>query len=152
MFKALATGGRTEADTGFSEHVLMHMYAKYAHAAPLPRNHAQGLRTFYDVFRFMHLAPRPSKVQATLGFSERHYYRAVEPALLALAAVVDEVHWEDRHRSTNHVVHFPFWAVGCLDTFPVYLAKPSDQATCRLYWQSKYGGPVMKVQVIVDFE
>ena len=91
-------------------------------------------------------------MQSTLGFSERHWYRAVEPVLLALALAIDEVHWADRHSACNHVVHFPFWAVGCLDTFPVYMSKPSDQATCALYWQGKYGGPVMKVQIIVDFE
>ena len=152
VFSSFATAGSTGADTGFSEHVLLHLWSKYASRLPRMRSERKLQRSFYDAFRFIHLAPRPSHVQSTLGFSERHWYRAVEPVLLALALAIDEVHWADRHSACNHVVHFPFWAVGCLDTFPVYMSKPSDQATCALYWQGKYGGPVMKVQIIVDFE
>ena len=144
-------------ETGYSEGVLRELWRK--HHVDMPQDLAfspdKRAAFFYLCFVYIHVAPSPShstllNTPHTGPVSERTFYRRVVPRLLALAAVVDEVRWTDRHDPMNHVPHFPFYCVGIVDTFPVVVSQPSDPRQARRYYQPKYGACVMKVQIIVD--
>jgi hypothetical protein len=157
-FGVFAMDGRgVRHETGYSEGVLRELWRKYEPSMPPDPIYKPSRRAayFYLCFVFIHRAPSPSHstllyTPHTGPISERTFYRRIAPRLIALAGIIDEVHWEDRHDQYNHVPWFNFYCVGAVDTFPVVISQPTDSRQARRFYQPKYGSCVMKVQIIID--
>ena len=159
IFAAGRAAGRCERDTGFSDYILGLLWTKYGEFMPNPpRGHPDKAQAYFFLcFKFIKHAPRPSHVTATMWtphtgcISTGTYRRQIEPRLLILGMLIDEIHWSDRLSPFNHTVHFPGGAVGLLDSLPLVISTPSDWRAASKYFQGKYNNYVLKVQIIIDF-
>ena len=157
-FAVFAIDGRgVRHETGYSKGVLRELWRKHEAAMPPGPIYCPDRRAayFYLCFVFIHMAPSPShstllNTPHTGPISQSTFRRRIVPRLIALAAVINEIHWGDRHDPYNHVDWLPFYCVGVVDTFPVIISQPSDTRQARRFYQPKYGACVMKVQIIID--
>lgn len=158
IFAAGTAAERVQRDTGFSDYILGQLWDKYGDFMPdVQQGHpAKKEAYFYLCFKFIKHAPRPSHVQSTLWtphtghISAKTFERQIQPRLLILGQVMDEVHWTDRLDPMNHCVHWPNSLVGCLDTYPCTVSTPSVTEASRIFYQPKYHACVFKVQIIID--
>ena len=127
-FAVFAGARSVRGETGFNDSTLQHIWARYGHFLPLSTKSAAY---FYLVFKHIHLNHHATRAPVTLhtphtGFvSYSTFKRNVYSRMLTLGAVIDELKWDSRLDSMNHVAHFPYFCTGSLDTFPVVLSQVS---------------------------
>lgn len=122
---------------------------------------------------FIHLHPKSKQVPNVLrangqvrGVSSTTFEHEVIKMALALALAMNEIHYEDRLDPMNHHPFFPVGFTAIIDTFPVYVAAPSDWRLNGLLFQPKcaalpsqltdcvrprYKAHVYKVQIAISF-
>ena len=60
------------------------------------------------------------------GYSNSQLYRYLIPLAMNLAAVIDELSWDERLDFDNHTPHFPFLVTSMVDTMPIRVYKSSN--------------------------
>lgn len=68
-----------------------------------------------------------------------------------MAHCINELDYSLRLSPYNHCIHFPIRVTGIVDTFVVHISNPIEYRVAKSLFNPKYGGFVLKWQVIVDF-
>jgi hypothetical protein len=140
------------AMTGVSSDVFRAFYSKYCGALTAIRKplHLFILLNYYKTYQVhrawdgvtTRISKSSSRVLSRIRLWERD-----------LADRVDELSdaWNNRDNASNVLPHlFPPTVIGCVDTFPIYVSRPTDSHFQSQLYNGKYSCHVLKVQVVVD--
>lgn len=145
VFDAMASNA-CRALTGYPALLLAYLWNTYSNAFPEgPRGapswkgdrwgkkYTKQLVYFYLFFVYIHMYPTNAQMSHTLrvagqdnGISHTTFYTLVMPIGHALANAVAEINYDDRLDPMNHHPFFPVGVTQIFDTFPIYVATPSD--------------------------
>ncbi len=140
------------AMTGVSMDVFQAFYVKYCGTLTAIRRplHLFILLNYYKTYQVYRawdgitnrVNKSPSRVLHRIRVWERD-----------LADRVDELDdaWTDRNNAANVLPHlFPDTVIGNIDTFPIYVSRPTDSQYQSQLYNGKYSSHVLKVQAVVD--
>jgi len=108
-------------------------------------------RVFIDSFIYIHIYPRVRQSRAVFQRSRQYISKKLLPALEKMARTFDEIHWSERENPYNHVPHYPHSINSIVDTFPIHVSQPKNAAFARELYNTKYGGCIYKVLIIISF-
>ena len=173
QFTDFSSNGRATgvlADTGYAMPAIEYMWTKYSDQliaaartytgfATYERATENVLKTrvavcFYGIFYYIHQYP----TQAALGvhrygdhrITKTAFHAQVTPLMYTLAAIVNEIHYDDRLHRDNHGTGFLAKRVTTiLDGAPIYVKEPCDKPLANMLFSKKYGGCCYKIQVCV---
>lgn len=139
--------GRTTVE--FNMFVILHHidYFVVAFLLPLPLRKPQYL---FLAYKYIHQYPAREN-ESVLGISSTTLHNKVLPTLHTLATGINEIHWEDRLDPYNHTPDFPYYVTGIVDTVPIVVLEPEDALLRHWLFNPKYGAPVYKAQIAIDF-
>ena len=162
-------------ETGFSWDTLEYIWLAYKHLLPEHAwPHYQEMY-FYFVFRsvaicalslmnvavmhsWMHMYPTWEQAPVVLwtpelvaskgcGVSKSSLRVQVMSYLIALAVNIQEIHWDDRLDTYNHVPELQDRFTAMLDTAPLFICQPIGKDS-KLTFQPKYKRNCFKMQVL----
>jgi hypothetical protein len=130
------------ARTGLDKYTFLFIFAKYCGLGTPVRRQAQLFALFvyfkvYPVWRCK-LTSCPQQLRRHAAY---------------LASVIDELEyvWNNRHDVSNRQPHYFAPSVaGCLDSFPIRVARPRNNRWQRLMYNGKFKFHVVKIQAICN--
>jgi hypothetical protein len=138
--------------TGVSHDVFLAVYTKYCGPPSSIRKplHLFTLLMYYKLYPInrgwtgplTRVNKQPSRVLSLIRIWEKE-----------LAEKVNELAdaWDDRHNPSNVLPHvFPSSNIGCIDSFPIYVSRPTNSSFQSNLYNGKYGGHVLKVQAVCN--
>jgi len=139
--------GECKLDTGYDTVILDYVWHWYCG----PGTYIRRPVDLYRALSYVHLYPRARQAKRFLNCSPSHLTKKVLKHLHWLATQLREIEWEERMCEMNHCPAFPHFVTGIVDCFPVHVVNPRSRVLFRALNNPKYGGPVYKVQLVVDF-
>jgi hypothetical protein len=131
--------------TGY--HVETFQWLLFRYGEQLKLSH----KVFIDSFVYIHMYPRTHQSRSIFQRSNSYIATKILPAIKLMANIFNEIHWEERLNSYNHTPHFPYYVNSIVDTFPIYVSKPTNSSFARELYNPKYGGCVWKVLIVISF-
>lgn len=139
----LYSSSTIKEETGFEEDVLIEVYGRnFKHMNP---------KHVYLVYKYIHLYPKNRQTSAVLDICTTQFKEIFYKTLEGMSASIDELDYDIRLSPFNHCIHFPTRVTAMVDTFVVHVATPLKYSVAKTLWNPKYGGTVLKWQVVVDF-
>jgi hypothetical protein len=137
---------------GVTSETFFYIYTTYC-GGSTPINHPIKL---YQLLLYYKLYPTKRQFQLLFGPAGKHYSR-FQGRLLSyaqyLSGTLNELTgpWTDRHSPDNRLPHlFNHRVTGCIDSFPIYVTRPTDADWQYALYNGKYKGHVLKVTLICD--
>jgi len=105
----------------------------------------------YLVYQYLHMYPKIRQCKTIFGISASSFKEIFYPTIEAMATRINELDYILRLSPYNHVYHYPSRVTAIVDTYVVHVSCPSQGRLARALYNPKYGGFVLKWQVVVDF-
>jgi hypothetical protein len=153
LLKFPTTNEECVSCTGLDLETMKRVFVKYGRK----RSPISTPQAMFETFWYLKMYPTGRQVRLSIRRTRtaKRLFDDLQRRVLHLASVIDELQagWDERFGDHNKLPHvFGNEVTGCLDSFPIYVDRPSDSRLQRLLYNHKYGGHVLKVQVVVDHQ
>ena len=131
-----------EAHTGLRRCTFKHIFEKYCGPTTIIDAHIK----LYRLFAFLKQYPVRRSLTSILSVS----HPTMSKYIIFLSSVIDELKfvWENRNAMSNRLPHhFANNLIGSIDSFPIKVYRPSDNAKQSLLYNGKYKHHIYKVSV-----